>query len=377
MATLKISLSDLPPDAVDVTDLSALPKAELMARLQDLYAFLGPDAEIAVDEGTVSITLPDPSGYQRAAAERAFQSAMKAGERGDNARAIRLLEQVLVTLPAHTSARRNLAMAHLESGDPETAKRLVIETLRLDPKDAWAHLLLGNIYAKHEEDLDRAEACYKRAAELSPRDAFILTNYGALMTERGRTEEADDLFLRAIHEDPTYPNAYYALALHAYNTGDPARATATLENMFEIVKAPTPRTEALFTESRSLYLHACVDLARQRHDELMALVEQRRQELESAGDYPIRLEEDASLQVPATSQMAWKHARDHHNDPLCGPRPEHHAPSSDARTRTHRDGASRPRRGQEPLLRDDCRQPRSRGAVDCRPHRPAEAAGHL
>ena len=70
MATLKISLSDLPPDAVDVTDLSALPKAELMARLQDLYAFLGPDAEIAVDEGTVSITLPDPSGYQRAAAER-------------------------------------------------------------------------------------------------------------------------------------------------------------------------------------------------------------------------------------------------------------------------------------------------------------------
>lgn len=312
MTTMTVPVAHLVLEPEVNSDLPGLTNAELQEALTSYYGFLGSSAQLVVSEDVLDITVTDASGYERDRAQRDYERAVRLAERGDYARAIRLLRSALDTLPLHTDARRNLAMAYLESGDPETARELLVQTLRLDPKDTWAYLLLGNIAIRHDDDREKAERLYERAAELSPDDHIVITNYAALIAQRGETERADVLFLRAIQLQPKHPNAYYALAKMAYDEGDAQRAINVLDNMFDVASGPNVRNQPFFAEARRLYLSACTSAAEKAYDELMALVEQRASELETLTGYPTRLQQDESLQMPATTRIAWKYGEDHH-----------------------------------------------------------------
>ncbi len=232
MATLTIRLQDIVVDPEHPIDLTSLPEEEAIAHIKKSYGFLSTSIEVAIQEGIATITLPDEKAERAAEALKTSGRATRAAQRGEYARAIPLFKRVLEDLPAHVDARRDLAMAYLESGDKEAAKDLLVEALMLNPTDAWSHLLLANIYFKHERNLDRAEKLFRRAIELKPNDAIILTNYGALMAQRGNTEQAAEFFERAIQADPLYPHPYHALALVHVQEGKPADALASLDALF-------------------------------------------------------------------------------------------------------------------------------------------------
>jgi Flp pilus assembly protein TadD len=105
----------------------------------------------------VAVTLPKERTELADEALKWYQNGVRQGQRDDYKRAVRLLERVLERPPSHIEARRNLAMSHLERGDKEEAKRRLIEVLKLDPKDAWSYVLLGDICSKQEKAFDRAE----------------------------------------------------------------------------------------------------------------------------------------------------------------------------------------------------------------------------
>jgi FimV-like protein len=346
-------LAELVIDPEGDADLSGLTDAELLVALTPYYDFLGDDAEIVVTDDVLQITTPDSSGYQLESAQYDYERAVKLAERGSYDRAIRQFRDVLDILPLHTDARRNLAMAYLESGDPETARELLVQALRLNPQDTWAYLLLGNIAARHDEDRETAERLYEKAVELSPDDHIVITNYAAMLAQRGETEKADGLLLKAIQLEPKHPNAYYALAKMAYDTGDAQRAVNVLDNMFDIAAGPNVRNQPFFDEARRLYLSACTSAAEAAYDDLMALVEQRASELETLTGYPVRLEQNTSLQIPATTRVAWAYGADHHLI-------RYHAAPVDPRDGAHRDGGGGPRGWAKPHLHSDACQRRDR-----------------
>lgn len=313
MSTAIVSLTDLVLYPEKPVDLLAMSEAEAIAEIKKSFGFLSSAIEVSIREGIAYITFPDAESKRVDDALKSIERAENHAKHGEYKRAIQLFQRALEVIPNHTRARRNLAMAYLESGDKEKAKGLLIQVLALDPKDEWAFVLIGNIYSKHEKNLDQAERFYRRAFELDPRDAILLTNYGALMIERGNREQAAEFFERAIEAHPTYPNSYYALALLNLQDGKPDKSLALLDDMFIKAEPGDVRSSPLYAESRRMYLDVSRQIADQSYDRFMEFVQQKKSELESREDgYPIEFVEDNSLKVSAVSQIAWKHKRDKH-----------------------------------------------------------------
>jgi len=179
MSTVMVHLQDLALNPDQPMDWLALSEADAIAAIKKLHGFLSSAIEVSIRDGIAYITLPDVESKRVDDALKSIDRAETHAKNGDYKRAIQLFERALLVLPNHTQARRNLAMAYLESGNKDKAKDLLIQVLALDPKDEWAFVLMGNLYSKHEKNLDQAEKFYRRAFELDPHDAVLLTNCGA------------------------------------------------------------------------------------------------------------------------------------------------------------------------------------------------------
>lgn len=188
-----------------------------------------------------------------------------------------------------------------------------MQTLRLEPGDADAWIILGNLHKQANGNLAMADACYRRALVVNPNDPILLTNYGALMGDLGNLEQAEEFFERAIAANPSYPNPYYALALIEQRRNQPAAACQTLERLFAGGKPADGRAQPLYVEARKLYAAVNERSARQDSERLMQYVFGRKDELEAETGYPIEIVEDPRLSPEyATLQPAWKYRRDHH-----------------------------------------------------------------
>lgn len=133
---------------------------------------------------------------------------------GDAERAIAIYRQVLQRQPAHRQALGNLA--HLLCGrrDYAAALPLVDDYLRRYPDaDAAVWIDLGLCCEHHLNDLDRAEAAYRRAVERDPQDAVAQLNLGALRASRGDHEGAATALAAAVAGDPGRRYATTLLAL--------------------------------------------------------------------------------------------------------------------------------------------------------------------
>jgi tetratricopeptide (TPR) repeat protein len=270
--TIIVPLKDIQVDEKDHIDLSALSDADAIERLRKIYGFLSPTTDISIKNGMVTITLPEETTQRADEALKWFRQGVKQAEQGEFKRASRTFERVVERLPGHVEARRNVAMAHLELGHIKEAKRLLMQVLQLNPNDTWSYMLLGNIAAKHENDFERAAEWYRRAYELNPQDAILLTNYGALMVERRAWEQAEEFFTRAIQANPSYPNSYYALALLDKQNEKPEQTLEVLHGLFAKTRPVDMRSAGLYDEARKMYLEANRALAEQTYDQVSAFI---------------------------------------------------------------------------------------------------------
>lgn len=313
MATRTIPLKDLVLDPEQPADLAALPAGDALARLRPAYDFLGASATVTLADGVVAVSVPDVPAGPAKEAQAWSDEGLRLAQRGEYKKAVRLFERVLERLPLHVPARRNLGMAQMELGRNTQAKTLLVQTLRLDPGDADAWLILGNLYKQAEDNLALTDACYRRALTLMPNDPILLTNYGALMGDLGNLEQAEEFFERAIAAGPTHPNPYYALALIEQRRGQPAAARQTLDRLFAVGKPFDGRAQPLYVEARKLYAAVNERSAVQDQQRLMQYVFGRKDELEAETGYPIQIVEDPTIAPQyATLQPAWKYRRDHH-----------------------------------------------------------------
>jgi len=299
---ITIPLKDVLTDPQDPIDLSTLPADEAVQHLKDIYSFLPEGFDITITGGTVTISIPHKDDYPAAQAAQTYKRAVRSAERGKYQAAVRAFQDVLNVLPAHIDARRNLAMACMESGDRSAARQHLVELLRLKPDDAWAWLILGNVYMQFDDDTAAAGRFYARAHQLNPDDVFLLNSYGALKV----------LFRQAIEREPAHPNPRYGLALSYHTEGQPERALAALEELFAQPRSQDPRSEAVYEQARALYVEANYRLAQDRHAEAMERLKDAMDAHAAQTGYPIELEQDDALTVAATTRLAWQYRESHH-----------------------------------------------------------------
>jgi type IV pilus assembly protein PilF len=111
--------------------------------------------------------------------------------------------------PASDSATRTpaevntqLGIAYMREGMYEASLDKFNKALAQDPRLAIAHASLAVLYERLGE-IDLADKHYVKAYRLDADDPIILNNYGQYLCRKGRLEEADRMFLKALR-DPLY-----------------------------------------------------------------------------------------------------------------------------------------------------------------------------
>lgn len=277
------------------------------------FGFLSQPVLVQIEGDEVVIQHPEESTAAQAEAARLAERAGKRAAEGNYEKAIGILKRALELQPTLNTARRDLAMAYVETGDVENATNHLIEVLRLNPGDARSWVVLANLYIREKSDKETGEKFLRKALEIKPDDAWALNSLAAMTHERGKSEEAIALFERAIQANPDFANAYYGEAIAYHDAKQPNKSLAALERLFTRAKMQDARSKPVYDGARQLFAKLQVDLAERNQSDAFKLVQNYKAEMETLSGFPIRIQEEKfESQIGATIQMAWKHNRDFH-----------------------------------------------------------------
>lgn len=312
MRVIRLKIADLydfegkpPASNPDADTVSALALKQ--------FTFLPQPLIVLVEGDNVSLSFPEePAAAQAEAVRLAKRASKRAGE-GNYEKAISIFKRVLELMPSLHLARRDLAMAYVESGDVENAVNHLIEVLRLNPQDVWSWVVLGNLYIRSKGDKETGEKFIRKALELSPNDAWALNSLATRTFERGEAEEAVTLYEKAIAANPDFANSYYGEATVFSKTSQPDKALSALERLFLDAKVQDARSKPVFDGSRRLFARIQDELAERNESETFKLVQDYKGELERLSGFPIRIQtSELEAKLGAIIQMAWKYKRDFH-----------------------------------------------------------------
>ena len=293
---IAVKLKDVIIDPAKPVDLTAMPADKAITLLRKAYGFLAASTTFEIRDGMVFITVDYERRQDEETARDCFDRGMKQAKSGRYSKAVDLFTRVIKIVPEHVEARRNLAMALKNSNRLPEAKDHLVDVLRLSPGDSWAYVLLGNIYAWNENDLDTAERFYQKALEFAPKDTYALTNYAALKIERKDPEGARVLFEQAITLEPRHPNPYYGLATLLNDAGKSAESLATLDRMFDAAECGDARTADLRKECREFHLRISAQVADAEHNRMWKAVLACRDEVARITAVPVEMVEDNGLE---------------------------------------------------------------------------------
>ena len=106
--------------------------------------------------------------------------------------------------------------------------------LKLDPKLAATHALLGNIYIAYDWDWAAAEREFRLALAGAPNDAYVLFIAAVQAQIMGRWDDALKLINASLAQDPLNPSSYLVLNYIQIRRGRLAEAEAAIRRTLEI-----------------------------------------------------------------------------------------------------------------------------------------------
>lgn len=113
---------------------------------------------------------------------------------------------LMQSAPAYAKADQALAAA--QKDDFVSARSLVNEAIRMEPREARFHQLLGEIEAARKNP-ELALTHFNKAQQLDPGYFKPIAQAGILQYQLGNKAAAEPLLMRGMQLLPTAPNAYY------------------------------------------------------------------------------------------------------------------------------------------------------------------------
>ncbi len=139
--------------------------------------------------------------------------------------------------------------AQIFAGQYDTAKGLLENSIRLDPRRAYAYNALGIAYleriARAGEGFDEAESAFRTAMRFAPYWAYPVHNLALLSSERGDYDGAIKLYQYAMSIAPRYSYLPYNLGLLYERLGDFENAQLWFEKARQVLESfsrPNGRT---------------------------------------------------------------------------------------------------------------------------------------
>lgn len=232
--------------------------------------------------------------------------AAAACNRRDFKKAKSLLKEVIALDSNISEAYRLLGQIAYEEMDDESAIDNLLVALKLDEKNLWALIMLGNVFSKRKKDFKTAQSYYESVLEYYPDNALALTNVAAVMVENKKINEAIPLFKKAMALDESFPNCYYGLAMAYVQQEKFQEAFETaLEGQSKSVDRP--ENGPVRKELTRILLHAAQEIA--DHSNYMKVVADIIKEFEAAGT-KIEIQQNDNMNVYAKLKYAKHYNKD-------------------------------------------------------------------
>jgi tetratricopeptide (TPR) repeat protein len=236
-----------------------------------------------------------------------LQKASKLADSGDFANAKPLLEELIEDNPYNSEYYRIYGQILSEQGNNEEAINYFIDSLKYDPENKNALIMLGNIYLQYHNDTDTALNFYNKAIELDPEAYLAIYNIGANLLKSNQIEEAKEKIQKSYDINSEYPNSNYSLAQIYEHEKDYIKA---FDYYIEAIKNSLPNDYIYNAAIKKLndlseyYYH--------NNTSFFDVVEEFKSDLEKMGGKKIYFLDDIELQNSAKIEIAEYHKREDH-----------------------------------------------------------------
>jgi tetratricopeptide (TPR) repeat protein len=209
--------------------------------------------------------------------------------------------------PAVSEYHRNLGQAHEEMGNYLLTIDSLMQSLRWNPKNKLAMLLMGNIYVKYQRDFKTAVIYFDEAMELDEDNFLTLSNIGVICLQAGKPDLAERFFKRALQSNPAFPNALHGLGIVQFKKGKLIEAFDFGVSALKLTGSSDARITAIVegfvitVASRFTEKEGKMDISA---DFIL--------ELEALSGKEIQLSTDSNLPVDAKIEIAANYDRDFH-----------------------------------------------------------------
>lgn len=241
-------------------------------------------------------------------AVRHFEKAAECCEQGRFETARSSLQKAIKAWPFYSEAYRLCAQSLFNQEQLDKAVDANLDALRFDPKNLWALILMGNIFAAKDKP-EVADTYYSKVLEFHPENALALNNLGGIYCKRKDYARGAEFFEKALAIEGGYICAYYGLALARYNQG---KYTECFDQCLKGLKLGNERPEDAPMRPHLAQLAADAAEILEQDNDLLEEVKRIAKEIEQKYNTTIKFVEDSSLKVLAHMEFADHHHRDYH-----------------------------------------------------------------
>ena len=275
----------------------------LKEELTEYYTYRVYRPTIEIKDGFVSVNIDT----QRIASEvDEYKAVVHLCEQVQYGKAKPRLQALIQQNPTNSEYHRILGQIYSDEGDQDLAIDTLIDALRWNPKNTHALTMMGNIFARHRDDIDNAIKYFNQVIELNPDDHIAINNLGANLLQQGKITEAKQYFIKARDINPDYPNTHYAIALVAEMEGN---LNASFQDGLIALKRSTAKDE-IYKQAYNLLLKNGKKLI--ETDTGFKILKSLLHRLEVEGDRKIDIVEDDTIPTIAKMELAENYNREHH-----------------------------------------------------------------
>ena len=276
----------------------------LKEEIEAFYSFGPYRPQVSINTDFIEIMIDVPSIVNQ---KPEFDKAIALCEKNKFSEAKSILERLIKQNPTVSEYHRILGQIHSEEGSQEEAINSLIDSLKWNPKNGHALTMMGNIFAKHKDDIETARKYYNEAIAQNPDDFIAINNLGTNLLQLGKWEDGLRYLEAAYEINPDYPNTNYGIAL----ANDKLENTlVAFDYSILTLKKCGKNDQTIFNHSLSLAIKTAEQWIKSESGK--NTLNEYKAYLEFEGDREIKVEVDDSIPTPAKIEFAENYNREFH-----------------------------------------------------------------
>lgn len=276
----------------------------LKEELTTFYSFGPYKPEISVNSDDIQILIDVSSIINQ---QPEYDKVIAFCEKKKFAEAKKTLEPLIKVNPTVSEYHRILGQILSDEGNQDEAINSLIDSLKWDPKNAYALIMMGNIFSKYKDDIGTACKYYNEAIEQNPNDFIAINNLGTNLIQLGKWDEGLKYLEAAYEINPDYPNTNYGIGLANEHLG---KTLIAFEYSIRTLKKCGKHEQDLFNHSLSLVIKTAEQWIKTETGK--KVFNEYKSYLEKLVEKEIRVEVASEIPTAAKIEFAENYNRDFH-----------------------------------------------------------------